>query len=141
MDVPPDKSAKDIKGSSTYRPDQLDAELAAAAMANDMVNRLGTPSIVSKKFVVYQGIWQGLNHTVENQTGYDSSLRIAIYNKVAGQSVNVDGKYFDSFWTFMNKPKFIMSGMMQPGEFEKEQPSMLERIGDFIRGKKREEPK
>ncbi len=138
---PINKSVKDLGGISGFRPDQLDAELASAAMATEMVKRLGTPAIISKKFIVYSGIWQALNHTKENPTGYDSSLRIAVYNKVAALSVNVDGKYFDSFWQYMMKPKYILTGTPMQGQFEEQKPSIFERVGNWIRGVKGSEPK
>jgi hypothetical protein len=133
---PVNKPAKDIGGPSGYRPDQLDADLASAAMATEMVKRLGTPAIISKKFIVYSGIWQGLNNSPTNKTGYDTTLRMAIYDKVAALSVNVDGKYFDSFWQFMMKPKYILTGTPMQGQFEEQKPSIFERVANWIRGTK-----
>ena len=115
--------------------------MAAAVMATDMVKRLGTPSIISKKFVVYSGIWQALNHTEENQTGYDTTIRQLVYKKVAEMSVNVDGKYFDSFWQFMMKPKYVLTGTPMQGQFEKPEPGFIQRTLDWVRGRKTEEVK
>ncbi len=133
---PANLPAKDLRGGLGWKPAEYDADLAAAAMASEMVKRLGTPSIVSKKFVVYHGIWQGLNHTDKNETGYDASLRIAVYDHVASESVNVNGKYFDSFWAFMMKPKYIIQGMPTGGQFEEDKPSIFERVANWIRGSK-----
>jgi hypothetical protein len=111
-------------------------------MATEMVKRLGTPAIISKKFIVYSGIWQGLNNRQAvdnipaNKTGYDTTLRMAIYDKVAALSVNVDGKYFDSFWQFMMKPKYILTGTPMQGQFEEQKPSIFERVANWIRGTK-----
>jgi len=133
--------SKNITGGE-YKPYQLDPELAATQMARDIIERLGTPSIVSKRFIVYLGIAKGLNDRPGYRTGYDTSLRIAVYEHVASESVNVDGKYFSSLWAYLMKPKFIIQGMPQTTPFEEEKVGIGKRILNFFHiGGKKEEPK
>lgn len=70
-----------------------------------------------------------------NRTGYDCSLRIAIYNNVAKNSVNIDGKYFMSIWQYLMKPKYtiIQPGQMPTNSFD-EQPTLGRRIWNKLTG-------
>lgn len=56
------------RGSSSgeMKPEDYNPEMAAASMAKDLINRMGTPAILSQKFVVWHGITRALNH--ENPT-------------------------------------------------------------------------
>ncbi len=142
---------------SKYRPDQLDADLAAAEMAREIVHKLDRPSIISKKFAVRYGLFKALNHTSRtvivdkrtgemvvldpgNETGYDCRSRLEVYDAVAMKSVNIDGAYFNQLWSYLMKPKFIIQGgsmLGMPGSgFEPEQPGIFSRLAGFIFGKK-----
>ena len=97
---------------SQYQPHELNPDLAAAKMANDLVNRMGSPSVLTTPFVVRYGIFSGLNHRdVVNVTGYDCSMRLAVYRMVAKESVNVNGMYFEKVWQYLMRPKVIVQGI------------------------------
>jgi hypothetical protein len=141
---PQSPSASD-KQSAAYRPDELNPELAAATLAKDLIGKFPVPSIISKKFAVYQGIWTGLNHVAgKNETGYDCSMRLAVYSAVARESVNIDGKSFNAIFTYLNKPKVIVQGMQSiESGFEEERPSLASRLWSGLTGrnKQQQEPK
>lgn len=124
-----------------WRPDQVDPELANLAMAKLLVEKMGTPSILNKNFVVRYGIFNAINHSPENPTGYDSSLRLAVYREVSSQSVNIDGVYFEKVWAFLMKPKYIINGMNgMPNQFDQEKgESIVGRFVNWIRGGKKNE--
>jgi hypothetical protein len=130
------------KGGASLKPEDWNPEMAAASMAKDLINRMGTPAILTQKFVVWHGIIKALNHieptydkdgkmtTPGNITGLDTSLRLAIYDHAAKNSVNVNGQYFFEVWKYLNRPKIIVT---QPGQIpgqgmEEEQPSLGRRI-------------
>lgn len=50
------------RNASTWRPDQLDPELANLALAKHLVDKMGTPAIVDKPFIVRHAIARGMNH-------------------------------------------------------------------------------
>jgi hypothetical protein len=110
--------------------------MAAASMAKDLINRMGTPAILSQKFVVWHGICKALHHGPDNETGIDCSYRIALYDHAAKNSVNVDGKYFTAVWAYLMKPKYIITqpGQMPGNAFEDEQPSLGRRLLNKITG-------
>ena len=136
----PPRSGQTDQKMHTYSPDQLNAELAATRQADVLIAQAGPPMILDKTFVVYQGIWAGLNHTPENKTGYDCSLRLAIYNHVGKNSVNIGGKYFEKVWAFpWIKAPQVYSGM-QPNPFESPpSESIFSRIGNWISGRKKQD--
>ena len=72
-----------------------------------------------------------------NNTGYDCSARMAVYEAVAAKSVNIDGAYFDKIWSYLMKPKFIIqgNGMMSStvNGFE-EEPGFISKILGFLFG-------
>ena len=130
------------RGASGVKPWELDPDLAAAKLAENLINKLGTPSIISKKFAVRYGIFHALNHQRGfNETGYDSSIRLAVYRQVAAQSVNVDGEYFRNTFALLMKPKYILQGgVMMPGQFQEEQKeSIFGKIVNWFRGGKKNE--
>jgi len=70
-----------------------------------------------------------------NRTGYDCSLRIAIYDNVAKNSVNIDGKYFLSIWQYLMKPKYtIVQPGSQPSNSFDDQPSLGRRLWNRLTG-------
>lgn len=128
--------------TGTINPAEYNPDLAAAAMAKDLVAKLPVPSVISKKFAVYQGIWAAINHTKDNPTGFDASMRLAVYNAVAEKSVNIDGKYFDAIFAYLMKPKYIIQGMPTGGTtFEEDKPGILSRLWSGLTGKNKEESK
>jgi len=131
-------SSPTAKGNtvSQYQPYELNPELASAKMANDLVNRMGSPSVLTTPFVVRYGIFSGLNHsTTLNPTGYDCSMRLAIYRMVAKESVNVNGMYFEKVWQYLMKPKVIVQAAQTQQAFaEEEKTSLFERMTGWITG-------
>jgi hypothetical protein len=126
--------------TSSYKPDELNPDLAAASMARDLIAKLPTPAIISKKFAVYQGIWDALNDDGTNNTCFDCRLRLAIYGSVARTSVNIDGKLFTSLFSYLSKPKIIMQGMAMGHEssFDEEKPGFISGLISRLRGKPQE---
>ena len=139
MPTPPSSADKINEG---LRPEDWNPEMAAASMAKNLIERMGTPAILSQKFVVWWGIIKALNHVEPtyddkgvmidsgNITGLDTSLRLAIYDHAARNSVNINGQYFFEVWKYFNRPKIIVT---QPGQIpgqsmEDEQPSLGRRI-------------
>jgi hypothetical protein len=141
--MPPSPTAEH-RTSSAFQPHELNPELAAAKLAEKLVDRMGDPTVVSKRFVVWQGIWEGLNHTKENPTGYDCSMRVALYRHIAKNSVNIDGKYFDRLFAYLMKPKYtIVQNTGQPGNaFQEDEPGFFRGLFNRLtgQGKKQEEP-
>jgi hypothetical protein len=132
---PENRGAVENKG--VVKPYELDAELAQLKLAELMIQRLPVPSKVNKAFIARRAIWGALNHTEENPTGYDCSMRIKLYDTFALQSVNEEGMYFERFWAFMMKPKYIINGMAQMQPEEKE--SIIGRAVGWLRGKPKEQ--
>jgi hypothetical protein len=126
-----------VENKSVVKPYELDAELAQLKLAELMIQRLPVPSKVNKAFIARRAIWGALNHTDENPTGYDCSMRIKLYDTFALQSVNEEGMYFERFWAFMMKPKYIINGMQQ-GQIE-EKESIIGRAIGWFRGKPKEQ--
>lgn len=129
---PENKGATENKG--VVKPYELDAELAQLKMAELMIQQLPRPSKVSKAFIVRKSIFESLNHTEKNHTGYDCSLRLNLYDQVSLESINEEGIYFERFWAFMMKPKYIINGM-QMGQPEEEKQSIISRAIGWLRGK------
>ena len=119
------------------RPEDYNPEMAAASMAKDLVNRMGTPAILSQRFVVWHGMVRALNDSAENPTGIDTSLRLELYEHAAKNSVNVDGRYFTAVWTYLNKPNVtvIQPGQIPTNAFQDDQPSLGRRILNKLTGK------
>ena len=133
----PAPSAESGRGN-TYSPDELNPDLASSKMARDLVNMMGSPSIISTPFVVRFGIFSGINHSPTNPTGYDCSMRLAVYKMVARESVNVNGAYFEKVWQYLMKPKMIIQGMPSQQAFQEEEKTSLwdRTIGRLLGGKK-----
>ena len=125
------------RGTPLLRPEDWNPDMAAASMAKDLINRMGTPTILTQKFVVWHGIVKSLNHIEgANETGIDCTYREMLYDHVARNSVNVNGQYFFEVWKYLNRPKIIVT---QPGQIpgqgmEEEQPSLGRRIINRITG-------
>lgn len=132
----PPSPGSNTQSHTTTRPEELNADLATAAMAKELVKQLGRPSIITKPFAVRKGIYNALNHTKENKTGYDTSLRIALFDAVENSSVNIEGKYFERTWAYLMHPKFIIQGMPMNGAQQEEQPGIISRFLDRFRSSK-----
>jgi len=150
---PPSPSPGD-RGSTGIRPYELDPELAQIKIAEILIGKMGTPAVISRPFVVRYGLFHALNHidpeydtktgillNPGNQTGYDASLRLQVYQKVSAESVNIDGRYFNNVWAYLMKPKYIIQGMsMMPNQFEDEKKqSVVGRVLNWFRGGKKNE--
>jgi hypothetical protein len=118
------------------KPEDYNPEMAAASLAKDLVNRMGTPTILTQRFVVWHGIIRALNDSDDNPTGIDTSLRLVVYDHAAKNSVNVNGQYFFEIWKYLNRPKIIVTqpGQMPGSAMEEEQPSLGRRIINKITG-------
>ena len=162
----PDITSKTIE---QWNPEQLNPDLANLAMARILVDKMGTPSIVNKQFVVRKAVFEALNHipgeyrvlkpayqdddgfwipaevleiSKGNITGYDSSLRIKVYREAEKGSVNIEGRYFEKIWAFLMKPKYIINSVGgMPGQFGEEEKgeSLIGRAWNWFRGGKKTE--
>lgn len=125
-------------GSSTiqqagFKPSDLDPELQTLAMVENMRKDLDSPSDVSEVFEVRKALYTSLNHTESNPTGYDSTLRLAVYSSYEKGSLNIDAKFFNSFMAFLMKPKMIIQGLPQAQQ-QQEEPGFLSRALLRLRG-------
>lgn len=126
---------------STYSPDQLNPDLAAMAMMRDLVAKWPTPTIVNARFTVFYGIWTALNHIEPtkdnpgNPTYYDSSYRLSVYAGAGNQSVNKDGKLFNSIFALAMKPQYIIQGMPTLTGDAEQKPGLLSRLWGGITGR------
>ena len=132
----PPSPGSNTQTHTTTRPEELNADLATAAMAKELVKQLGRPSIITKAFAVRKGICEAMNHSDDNQTGYDTTLRVMVYDAVENASVNIDGKYFERTWAYLMHPKFIIQGMPMNSGQQEEQPNAAVRFVNWIRGNK-----
>ena len=87
------------------------ADLVELDMIRDMMDCLDVPSDISKSFAVRKALYTALNHTPDNITGYDATLRIKLYGSYERSSLNISAKLFNSFMAFLMKPKMIIQGM------------------------------
>jgi len=132
------KSPDTTSTESGYKPEDYNPEMAAASLAKDLVAKLPTPAIDTRKFTIIHGLMKSLNHTEKNKTYLDTTLMVELMDRVSEKSVNVDGKYFTSLFAYLMKPKYIIQGMpTQP--IEENKPGLLSRIWAGIRGKPAEQ--
>lgn len=141
--IVPASPTAEPKTGSNFQPHELNPELAAAKLAEKLVERMGDPTIVSQKFVVWQGIWEGLNNTKENPTGYNCQMKVSLYAHIGKNSVNVDGKYFERLFAYLMKPKYVITqptGL--PGNaFQDDEPGFFRGLWNRFTGAgKKEEP-
>lgn len=137
----PESPTAERKVSSAFQPHELNPELAAAKLAQTLVERMGDPAVVSKRFVVWQGIWEGLNHTNTNRTGYNCQIKVDLYNHIAKNSVNIDGKYFDRLFAYLMKPKYVITqASAMPGNaFQNDEPGFFRSIWNRFTGSGKKE--
>ena len=133
--IPPSPTAGE-RTSSAFQPHELNPDLAAAKLAEKLVDRMGDPAVVSKRFVVWQGIWEGLNHTPENPTGFDCEMHVQLYRHIAKNSVNIDGKYFDRVFAYLMKPKYVITqATAMPGNaFQDDDPGLIRGLWNRLTG-------
>ena len=74
MIAPPPKSPSvSDQVSHTFRPEETNPELAAAAMVKEMMAKFPTPAIVNKKFSIFEGILMATNHVPPTYKDYKIS--------------------------------------------------------------------
>jgi hypothetical protein len=111
-----------------------DPDLEAMAMIKDMLKVIDTPSDITKPFAVRKAIYTALNHSADNPTGYDATLRIKLYASYEKSSLNVSAKLFNSFMAFLMKPKMIIQGLPTAPTGNSE-PGFVGRIINRLTGK------
>lgn len=126
-------------GSNTIKaqqinPAELDPDLQALSMAKELLGKLDAPSDITKEFAVRKALFESINHSESNPTGYDASLRIAVYSKYEKSSLNIQAKLFNSFMAFLMKPKMIIQGLPS-GAKEDNEPGFFSRMMDRLRGR------
>lgn len=131
---PPSPSGSDKRGSG-FKPSDYNPDLANTEMVKDMMAKLPSPAIVSKKFTVFQGLLKSLNHNDNNKTYIDTALLSSLMDEVSKNSVNVDGFLIKNFWAYMMHPTFIIQGMPQTQTIQEEQPGFFGRMMNRITGK------
>ena len=133
---PPSPSGSDKRGSG-FKPSDYNPDLANTEMVKDMMEKLPSPAIVSKKFTVFQGLLKSLNHTDKNKTFINTEPLSILMDEVSRNSVNVDGALFKNFWAYMMHPIFniMQGGMMTPMTQQEEQPGFFGRMINRITGK------
>lgn len=117
----PKAPTAEARQRGTYAPHELNPDLAAAHLAEHLVNIMPKPAVVTKPFVVWQGIFKGLNHTGDNKTYFDCSALISILDSVAYNSVNINGAAFEKEWQYLMKPKMVVQGLAGQTTFEEEE--------------------
>ena len=136
LQIAPRKSSLNTTRSNEgWRPEQLDPDLANMAMANLLVEKMGTPSRINQVFNARKAMLMALNHRepvydeltgvttdAGNPTGYDCSMRIAAYEKWERGSINVDGWYGEKIWAFLMKPKLMITSLAGQGAIQEEEP-------------------
>lgn len=126
--------------SNNWQPHEVDPDLATAKMAENLIEKMGPPSVISTPFVVRYGIFSGLNHTESNPTGYNCGMRLSLYRKVAHESVNVNGMYFEHIWQYLMKPKVVVQGLANQPAFEQEEKtSIWDKLTGWFRGGKKDD--
>lgn len=130
-----------------YKPEELNAELAAAALARELVKRWPKPAIDTRKFTIIHGLMQSLNHREPkgedpgNLSYLNTSPIVELMDRVSEKSVNVDGKLFNNIFAYLMHPKYIIQGMPQAGVQEEEKPGFLSRLWGGVTGRnKSQEP-
>lgn len=112
-----------------YAPADLNPELALTEIAKGTIKDLGTPTVIKQNF----SVWHGICRALQDGGVYDCSLRLQLYDHVAANSVNISGKYFERFWAFLMKPKYVIQGIPF-GEKEEEKKNIIQRMFGWWRG-------
>ena len=136
------KSPDTASTESGYKPEDYNPEMAAAGLARDLIKKLPTPAIDTRKFTIIHGLMSSLNHREEdkdhnikaNHTYIDTSLIVELMDRVSEKSVNVNGELLHSIFAYLMKPKYIIQGMPTT-PMEENKPGLLARLWAGIRGK------
>jgi hypothetical protein len=142
--IPASPSSTDLAKGNSWKPYEVDAELATSKLAETIIDRMPAPAIVSKEFVVWLGIYRGLDHSKDNLTYCNTSLFVSIFEGVAHNSVNINGALFEKIFQYLSKPKMVVQGLAGQPLFneEEEKQSIAQKIMGFFRGgDKKDEPK
>lgn len=136
---PPDRGGEISPG--LLRPSDYNPEMAKARFAEVFFSKLSPFLVVSKKFIVYYGLWKALNNSERNQTGYDSTMRIELYEFVSGLTPHIEGKALDMAGTYVNSANVVVQQITPPAvsQFDKE-PSFMERVKGRLFGGGQSEP-
>lgn len=127
----PEPHSVQQSGHREYSPADLNPDLAMTEMAKGVIKDLGTPTVIKQNF----SVWHGICRALQDGGVYDCSLRLQLYDHVAANSVNISGKYFERFWAFLMKPKYVIQGIPF-GEKEEEKQSLVGRMVNWWRGGK-----
>jgi hypothetical protein len=133
-DTRPQSPGSSTIKNTTTSPSDLDPDLAAMGMIKDLLIKVDTPSDITKQFAVRKALYSALNHSENNPTGYDASLRINLYASYEKSSLNISAKLFNSFMAFLMKPKMIIQGLPTSPAGANE-PGMIGRIINRVTGK------
>lgn len=125
----PDAAPLKPAGERKPRPEELDPDLAAAVMAKQLIDKLGKPTISSKKL----NTCHALAKTLTDNKIYDASLRVKLFEEFAADGVNDKGLYFERIWAYLMKPKYVITGMPYQGQPE-EKRSLLDRAREWWNG-------
>ena len=129
---PESPSSKTIQQTG-FKPADLDPDLQTLAMVDNMRKELDPPSEISKPFAVRKALYTALNHTKDNPTGYDATLRLSVFASYEKSSLNIDAKFFNSFMAFLMKPKMIIQGLPQAQQ-PTDEPGFFSRMIARLRG-------
>lgn len=132
--APRKSSLVTTRPNDPWRPEQLDPDLANMAMANLLVQKMGTPSRINPVFNARKAMLKALNHRAPaydeagilidpgNSTGYVCTMRLDAYEMWERGSVNVDGWYGEKIWAFLMKPKMVLTGLAAQSLGQEEEP-------------------
>jgi hypothetical protein len=130
---PESPGSKNIQ-SRTDNPADFDAELASLAMMKDLLKGTDAPSDITRTFAARKALFTALNHTEDNPTGYDASLRLLCYSSFEKSSLNITAKLFNALVAFLMKPKMIIQGMPNSPAQDNE-PNIVQRIVGRLTGR------
>lgn len=127
-------------------PSDFDPELQTLEILKGLLKGMDTPSDISKNFAARKALYTALNHReptydkdgkmidLGNPTGYDASLRIALYKCYEMSSLNIMARLFGTVTSILMKPKVIIQGIPS-GANPQEEPGFLSRAWGRLTGK------
>lgn len=124
------ESPSGVTANAGYRPWDADPDMLAGKIAESLIDKLGTPTVINKEFASWYGVAEGLYASGL----YDSRGRTAIFKAVAGNSVNIEGRYFERAWAYLMKPKYSIMGLPLGAQQQEEKQSITSRIATWWRG-------
>lgn len=123
-------SPSGLSKNTGVKPWDADPEMLTAKIAELLIDRLGTPTVINHEFASWYGIASGLT----DAGLYDCSLRVAIFKAVAANSVNVEGRFFERVWAYLMKPKYTIMGMPFGQQEEEKKEGIFRRVANWWRG-------